>query len=396
MQKLTSKDKIKLCIVVPTSYPAIGGYENLVYSITRVLSEKVEVHVVCSKLNTLMQIPKGVKVHVLPPIIKTKYVGFIVNSMVTQIRLYFLARKEQFDIIHAHPSFPSGFYCILTKLFLRIPIVCTSHGEDIQIDWRIGYGVRRNRIISWLIKVILKNVDVHTVVSKCMIKDAIDAGSNPSRIHVIYNGIDLNNIPRIYDHKILEKHEIQKDDFIVIFLSRLHPKKCPEDLLRAFPKVLKEVPNAKLVFAGKGKEEEKLKRLARKLNIEHRIIFTGFVSEAEKWSLLKRCDVFVLPSVVEAFGIAVIEAMACGKPVIATNVGPFPEIIKDGETGILVPAHSPTHLAHVIINLARDERMRENMGKRAREDVEDRFDINKIARDYLKVYEDVKGRRMRK
>ena len=109
--------------------------------------------------------------------------------------------------------------------------------------------------------------------------------------------------------------------------------------------------------------------------------------------MLKGCDVFVLPSVVEAFGIAVIEAMACSKPVIATNLGPFPEIIRDQETGLLVPLHSPYDLADAIIELALDENKRKKMGERARKDIEKRFDINKIADDYLEIYKKLINRK---
>jgi glycosyltransferase involved in cell wall biosynthesis len=152
-----------------------------------------------------------------------------------------------------------------------------------------------------------------------------------------------------------------------------------------------------LVIAGKGEERDNLERLVFELNLRDRVIFTGFVWGDDKWSLLKNCDVFVLPSVVEAFGIAVIEAMACEKPVIATNTGPFPEIIRDGETGLLVPLYAPDALADAVIELALNEEKRKEMGERARKDVEERFDINKIAGDYLEIYKELirKNRRER-
>ena len=393
---ISEEDKLKLCIVIPTKFPSIGGYENLVYFLSQALSEKIEVHVVCSELNTLMPIPKSINVHVLSPITKIKYIGFIVNSVVNQFRFYILARKKRFDVIHAHPSFPSGFITLLAKLLLGIPVICTSHGDDIQIDWEIGYGARRNRVVSWLTKLTLKNADLHTVVSRCMIEDAIDAGSNPSKIRVVYNGINLDSIPKGCNSQSLKKYGIESEDFVVLFLSRLHPKKCPEDLVKAFPKVVEKVPNAKLVFAGKGEEENKLKQLTTELNLSNRVVFTGFVSEDEKWDLLKRCDVFVLPSAVEGHPVTVIEVMACGKPVIATDVGPFPEIIRNRKTGLLVPLHSPDDLADAIIELALDEDKKRKMGKKAREEIEERFDINKIADDYLKIYEELINKRREK
>ena len=392
----SEEGKLKLCIVTPTKFPLIGGYENLVYFLSQTLSGKIEVYVVCSELNTLISIPENVITHVLSPVIKIKYIGFMVNSVINQIRFYILARKKRFDVIHAHPSFPSGFTALLAKLLLGIPVICTSHGDDVQIDWEIGYGARRNRIVSWLTKLTLKNVDLHTVVSRCMIGDAIEAGSNPSKIRVVYNGINLDSIPRSYNSQSLKKHGIEAEDFIILFLGRLHPKKCPEDLVKAFPKVVEKVPNAKLVFAGKGKEEMKLEKMVSDLNLKDKVIFAGFVSEDEKWDLLKRCDAFILPSVVEGHPITVIEAMACSKPVIVTNIGPFPEIIRDGETGLLVPLHSPDALANAIVELALDEEKRIKMGKMARRDVEERFDINKIADEYLSIYEELINKKKRR
>ena len=384
--------RLSVCILIPAKFPLVGGYENLVYLLSQSLAEKVEVHVVCSELNPHIHIPKNINVHVLSPIIKIKYFGFPINTVINQIKFYMLSKKEKFDVIHVHPSFPSGFIAISVKL-LGIPIVCTSHGADIQINWKVGYGARRNKIVSWLTKLTLKNADLHTVVSRSMINDAIDAGSHASKIRVVYNGINLKEIPRNYDPRSVEKYGIKTDDFVVLFLSRLHPKKCPDDLVKAFLKVVKKVPEAKLIFAGKGEEEMKLKGLVSDLDLSDKVIFAGFVSEDEKWDLLRKCDVFVLPSVVEAFGITVIEAMACSKPVIATNVGPFPEIIRDGETGLLVPLHSPDELADAIIKLAFDGDKRIKMGEMARGDVEKRFNINKIADDYLKIYEELIIRR---
>ena len=103
-----------------------------------------------------------------------------------------------------------------------------------------------------------------------------------------------------------------------------------------------------------------------------------------------------MPSVVEGHPITVIEAMVCSKPVIATNLGPFPEIIRDGETGLLVPLHSPYDLANAIIELALDEDKRMEMGKMARKDVEERFNINKIADDYLEIYDELMSKKKKR
>ena len=257
---------------------------------------------------------------------------------------------------------------------------------DIQKDKEIGYGMRLNKLAAIIIWFTLKAIDCLIVVSKSMVEDAIDAGCSPSKIRVVYNGIDLEGIPSLCSSNILERNGITKNDFIVLYLGRLHAKKCPEDLVKAFPKVIQEVPNAKLIFAGAGEQEGKLRGLSSDLNLEGKVIFTGHVSGDDKWHLFKNCDIFVLPSLVEGHPIAMIEAMACAKPVVATNLAPFPEIIKDGETGLLVPVHSPDDLANAIIELALDEDKKIKMGEMAKRDVKERFDINKTADEYLEIY----------
>ena len=363
-----------------------GGYENLVYLLAQSLSKKTEVHVVCSELDTEKSIPKNIKIHPLGRLTKVKYFGYIFNLMVNPIKFYRVSRREKFDVINAHPSFPSGFTALPAKL-LGIPIICTSHKGDININ----FG-RRNKFISFLTKLTLKLSDLTTVISKSMIQEAIDAGSDSSKIRVVYNGIDLK-IPKNADTSIYRKYKIENNDFIILFLGRLHPQKYPEDLIKAFPKIVEKVPNARLIFAGNGEKEPKLKRMAKDLNLSNNVIFAGLVLGDEKWGLLNNCDVFVLPSAIEGHPIAVIEAMACSKPVIATNLGPFPEIIREGETGLLVPLHAPDKLADAIIELALDEDKRKEMGMNARRYAEERFDINKIADDYLEIYEELVDRK---
>lgn len=384
MIKINKKKRV--CIIIPNAFPSKGGFENLVYDLVLALSKKdCDIGVVCTELGEEgINTPKNIKFY--PVLRNTGH--FKIDVIRGFISFFNLLRIEKFDIIHAHTIWTAGTISLIGKLF-RIPQIMTSHGADIQKDKEIGYGARLNKIASIIIWFTLKIADSVTVLNKTMIKDAIDAGSNLSKIKLVYNGINLEKITFLGGTDILQQYKITKGDFIVFYLGRLHPKKCPDDLVKAFPKVVKKVPNARLIFAGKGEEESKLKGLVSDLNLDDKVIFAGFISEDEKWDLLKNCDVFVLPSVVEAFGITIIEAMACEKPVIATDVGPFPEIIMDGETGLLVPVHSPDELADAIIELALDDDKRKGMGKMARKEVEERFDINKIANDYLKIYEEL-------
>ncbi len=383
--------RMKVCFFIgDTNFPTIGGYENLVYSLSEALSKYIDIYIICSKVDKNIPLPPGVVADssIFSNRLKIKYISFPIDLILIQLKFLSLCIKEKFDIIHAHPSYPSGFYAISSKL-LGLPLICTSHGADIQINSEIGYGSRLNLINRLLIKLTLKLADIHTIVSKSMYNDAIEAGSSPSKIKVIYNGINLKQIPESYATDIIKDLSLSEDKFIILFLGRLHIKKCPDDLLKAFSYVIRRIPNSKLVFAGAGDEFVKLKKIAKELAIEKNVIFAGFVSEKEKWDLIKRCDVFVLPSIIEGFAITIMEVMACGKPVIATNIEPFSEIITNGKTGLLVPIHSPEALSIAIIDIANNNKRKVEIGDCARETIKKNFDIRQIALTYLSLYKNL-------
>ncbi len=364
----------------------IGGYENLANDLSKELSKKIDVHIVCYNYDdsSVLPVSEKVVIHEFPHTIKVKYIGAPINSLVNNLRLLHLIRKENICVINAHLVFPGGLDAILSKI-CGFPLICTSHGADIQINDDLNYGARRNIFVNLLTRLILKITDYHTVVSKSMFSDAVDAGSDPSKIRVIYNGLNFRSIPQ---HKKVSrsKYNLLDDDFFILYMGRLHVKKCPNDLIKAMQIIVSEIPSAKLVVAGKGDEEQKLKDMARQLNLSENVFFAGFVSDDEKWQLMTNCDVFVLPSEIEAFGIALIEAMACSKPVVVTDIGAFTEIVKHRETGLVVPLHSPDAIAEAIIELYQNSDLRKDIGDSARREVENRFDIAKIADDYLELY----------
>jgi glycogen(starch) synthase len=364
----------------------IGGYENLANDLSKELSKKIDVHIVCYNYDDsgVLPVSEKVVIHEFSRVTNVKYIGTPINSLVNNLRLLHLIRKEKICVINAHPVFPGGLDAVLSKI-CGVPLICTSHGADIQINDDLNYGARRNIFVNLVIKFILRITDYHTVVSKSMFPDAVDAGSDISKVRVIYNGLNLRSIPQ-HKHVSRSKYNLLDNDFFILYMGRLHVKKCPSDLIRAMQKVVSEIPSAKLVVAGKGGEKRKLEDLVSHLNLLENITFAGFVSDNEKWQLMMSCDVFVLPSEVEAFGISVIEAMACSKPVVVTDIGPFTEIVKHKETGLVVPLHSPDAIAEAIIELYQNNDLRKNIGDSARKEIENRFNIAKIADDYLELY----------
>ena len=374
----------KILMICPWSLSKKAGAEILALDLAYTLAKKGnEVHVLCFPDGSLPSDISHKNLHVLP--LLRRRLRLLTNSIVV-LRL---ALRKRYDVVHAHFVYPAGIWALAAKL-LRIPIVITSHGWDIQLNRTIGYGARQNKLVAFLIRLVLKLIDTHVVVSRSMINDAVRSGSIPSKIQVIYNGVNLKKIYQKRNTTILQRYQISDDELVILYLSRLHPKKRPEDLLIAFSQVANIIGKTKLIIAGKGEEENKLRKLISKLKLSDKVILAGFVSESEKWVLLKRCDIFVLPSMIEGLPLAIIEAMACGKPVIATNIKPFSEIIRDGVTGILVPVCSPERIAEAIIYLALNPEKRKEMGKKARETVREKFSLERMVEDTEKVYEGIR------
>lgn len=375
--------RYKICVITPSEFSSKGGLEIFVHQLSYALADKgQDVSVICSKAETCLSF-SGLKVY---PILESGRWGFLRNLF----KLYSFIKYNNFDIIHAH-SFPAEVEAVVGKIF-SIPVIVTSHGMDIQLNRDLRYGARLNKINAFLIKIALNLIDLHVVINETMVNDAIESGSSAEKIVVINNGIDLGllmNALRTPNTEIFYKLKLKKNDFIILFLGRLHPKKCPIDLLIAFSEVVKVVPNAKLIMAGKGVEENKLKTFVKQESLERSVLITGFVSEEDKWKLLRICDLFVLPSAIEGHPITVIEAMACAKTVIVSDQSPFPELIKNGETGILVPIHSPHELAEAIIEISKDDNRLREIGLAAKEEVINRFNMDVVADRYLNAYKKI-------
>jgi glycosyltransferase involved in cell wall biosynthesis len=377
-------EKLKICLIIPTKFSAIGGYQNLVRALANELNSCSTVQVVCPCTANEREEEKKIQIY---PILKisASRLGFLLNLLPNLLFTYNYLRKERPHVVNAHPCYPPGLFALPAKL-LGIPIVGTAHGGDILMNRKLEYGNRRNFIAAKLTKFTLGKINLLTVVSKSLIPDAISAGADPSKIRVIYNGIDPKRNQIQSNKDILERFQIANNDFVVLYVGRLMLIKRPADLVKAFSLVLKSISNAKLVIAGEGPEEANLKRLAIELDLEDRTTFAGFVTGLDLDALYARCDVFVLPSEVEAFGITILEAMAYQKPVIASNIGAFVEILQDHKTGIIVPVGAVDRIASAIIEVHADEYFKTEMGKQARAEVEKRFNISKTARDYLEVY----------
>lgn len=173
-------------------------------------------------------------------------------------------------------------------------------------------------------------------------------------------------------------------DNMILYVGMLNHRKGLRYLIEAIPMIVKEVPNAKFVFVGKGDEEYYLKNLVVKIGVTEHVFFEGFVSESLLPQYYAEADVFAFPSLKEGYPLVCLEAMACGTPLVATKLRNISTIV--GDAGILVEARNPDQLAKGIVQLLREPMLRKRLGEKAAKRVRENFTWDKITEDMMKIY----------
>jgi glycosyltransferase involved in cell wall biosynthesis len=231
------------------------------------------------------------------------------------------------------------------------------------------------------------HIDHLVAVSRMIVDKIADERPVGPEVSLVYNGVDLDR----YDHQepcctLREEYGMEPSARIVGVVGRLEPEKGHRTLLEAWPTVLRRCPDAYLLVVGEGSQRESLETLARELRIAHRVVFTGRRDDVP--AVTAALEVAVLPSYREAQGLAVLEAMALSRPVVATAVGGIVEMIDDGVTGLLVPPHEPEPLGQAIARLLADAPLADMIARRAHDMVHDRFCVELMVKAVEAIYDE--------
>jgi glycosyltransferase involved in cell wall biosynthesis len=296
-----------------------------------------------------------------------------------------IARKGKVDLVHAHWSIPQGVTGLLLGKFLGIPCVTSLHGSDV-------HGLNLPFLRGLNKKVILAS-EVCTANSRATAQRAQEI-SGRNDIRVIPMGVDIDFFSASAGRTSGLRHN-GKQGRIVLYAGRLIDVKGVEYLIRAFPAVLERQTDAKLLVVGSGPRKEDLISLSESLHLQGKVIFHDAVSQEELVRYYSMAEVFVLPSVTtderetEGLGVVLLEAMACGVPVIGSAVGGIPDIIRDQETGLLVRPKDPGDLAEKINRVLIEEDLGQRLSEKGRGFVRERFSWSVIARNYLELFRSV-------
>jgi glycosyltransferase involved in cell wall biosynthesis len=301
-----------------------------------------------------------------------------------------IARKYNIQILHAHFAWPSGFAALLAKREVDRPFLVTLHGVDILKDASIGYGARLHKHVDDAVRKVLKATDRVIVASKCVYEEALKAECPRGNLIHIPNGVDIERFsPALDGSEIRSQLNITNDDPVVLTVRAHVPKNGIEYLIRASAIVVKKCNNAKFIIGGKGPLREYHELLARKLGVSKNVIFAGYIPKNQLPYYYAASDLFVTPSVIEAFGLVTTEAMACGKPVIGSDVSGIPDTIIDGANGFLVKPKAPQDLADKILYVIEHPESAKKMGEKGREMAEEKFDIKKRIEKIFRLYSDL-------
>ena len=290
-----------------------------------------------------------------------------------------LVRDQAFDIVHPHEA-SSDVITLAMRAIHRVPIVSTAHG------W-IGNS-RKGRVMVGLDKRVLRHFDRVIAVSEKMQHDLLAARVPASKVTLLHNAIVLDNYRRTRDRGALDALAARPLPHpVIVSVGRLSPEKGHADLVDALALVAKGGRRVSAVFAGDGPSRTDLESRILAAGLQDWIRLPGYVQQPAQ--LLHEADLMVLPSHTEGLPNVALEAFAMEVPVLATRVGGTPEVVTDGVTGRLVPAHSPESLAAGITSFLDDPATWRRWAQEGRRVVEAKFDFTARTRKLEAIYVDM-------
>jgi glycosyltransferase involved in cell wall biosynthesis len=296
--------------------------------------------------------------------------------------------KYDVDLIHAHFAYPEGFVGVLAREKIKRPLIVTIHGYDLLTEPSIGYGLRLHKHYDLIIRSVLKKADAIILASKALYREASRILSNNEigKIHLIPNGVDVNKFnPSIDGSEI--KRLYKAEGKYIVFTARYHrPVYGIAYLIMAAKLVISKRKDVVFIIGGDGPLLNYHKELAGKLVVKDYIVFTGAIPRDIIPKYYAASDIVVVPSLQESWGLVATEAMACGKPVIASNVGGLPDQIIDGFNGFLVPPRSPKTIADKILYLLENPSEARRIGRNGRMLAEEKYDIEKRVDKIIEIY----------
>jgi len=380
---------MKILQITPFFFPSIGGIENYVYNLSTNLSNK-EHKITILTVNTENVQKEEIiseKVSVYRCSLNFRYhKGLISIEFIKRI-----LSANDYDIYHVHIPFPLGLeIAVVASKIHKIPLVVTHHGEYTK-------GNVFFSLISSIYSKICRNISLKYVDWILFLTSSYSVSLRLNKkirkkIKIIKTGVDIQRFSAINDGAILrKKYGFTANDKIVLFVGSLsiyNRYKGVDYLIRALHEIRSVNNSVKLLIVGEGKLVSELKELAKELKLEKEVIFATSVSDEELPYCYAMCDVFALPSISgpESFGIVLLEAMASGKPVIASGLPGVNDVVKDGITGYLVEPKNVKQLSQRILKIIKDVKLGKKFGRNSQRVIIEEYQWANIVEEFEELY----------
>ena len=298
------------------------------------------------------------------------------------IRVLRFAWRGKFDMIHSHGFKANIILGMIPRAIRKLPIVATLHG------WTSTKTMNRVRLYQWV-----DSLSLHFIEKVVLVNDAMRIKVKHHNLHVVNNGI-----PIPYDIHVYNSEEGQtpldcnildfcREGFIIGAIGRLSEEKGFEYLLEAVKRVSEKHRDIRLIILGAGYLKEILETQAKKLGIDDRVLLPGYQERANRY--LPCFDVFALSSLTEGLPMVILEAMQAGVPIVATRVGGVPEVLANGEAGILVNSSDSVALSEGIFKLVKDSELCSRLAEKAKIVVRENYSSKRMAEEYQRTYSDL-------
>ena len=308
-----------------------------------------------------------------------------VKDILAILDLIFFLRKKRYHIVHTHNS-KAGFVGRLAAKITGIPVVIhTVHGfafHDQESVWRQLLFRNLEKFASHMCD---KMIFISQPLVDWALREKIVLRRD--KIAKIYSGIDLDRFRPVTEeekNRVREKWNIRHDDAVIGIVSKLWEGKGHEILIRAFKEVKKDIKVARLIIVGEGPLYSMLNDLVDRLGLSDSVLFTGFQMDVAE--IISSFDVVVLPSYFEGMGRVLLEAMAMGKPVVASRVGGIPDLVKDSVNGFLITPGDVKELSDALKKLLNNKGLANIMGRDGRKGITDKFSTDVMVRSISDIY----------
>lgn len=375
----SSLEKLKIGVIC---YPSLGGSGVVATELGLMMAKRGhELHYITSSVPfRLLEQHENIHFHevTIEGYAVFKYPPYDI-ALANQIATVIV--EEKLDLLHVHYAMPHAVSAALGKDMAQsnIGVITTLHGTDVTI---LGYDDSLRNTVRYGIN----KSTIVTAVSQSLKEDTIELIKPDKEIHTIYNFIDESTYVPSDPGNLKAELGIREDEKVLIHISNFRAVKNIPDVVKSFARILRRV-DARLLLVGEGPEVDNIKELVRTLNLEENVIFTGKRNDMAE--LLAISDMMFHLSEKEAFGLVLLEAMACGVPSVATNRGGIPEVITDGENGFLVEYGDVDAAVEKAIELLENDDLRRSFIENGLQTAREKFHSTKIVDEYERLYYEV-------